>query len=73
MIGELSIGGVFLPTLLVIAVVSFVVSLVLRMFIRRLRLYRYVWHAGLFDVATFIVIVWLVSMLTAQLEPYGFT
>jgi len=71
MIGELSIDGVFLPSLLVIAVASFVLSLVVRRMFRRLRVYRFVWHAGLFDVACFVLITWVISLITIGLEPYG--
>ena len=71
MIGELDIGGVFVPYLLLIAVVAFVLSLVLRTAMRRLSLYRFVWHAGLFDVALFLVLFWVLGMLTAALMPYG--
>jgi len=71
MIGELDIGGVFVPYLLFIAVVAFVLSLVLRTAMRRLSLYRFVWHAGLFDVALFLVLFWVLGMLTAALMPYG--
>jgi hypothetical protein len=70
MIGEWSIGGVFVPTLLAITVLSFGVSLFIRVLFRRIRLYRFVWHAGLFDVAVFVVITWLFSLGFA-LEPYG--
>lgn len=63
MIGECSIDGVFIPTLLVVALVSFGLSLLIRRAFRRHRIYRFVWHAGLFDVAVFLVITWLVSTL----------
>ena len=72
MIGEWNIGGVFIPTLLVIAVISFVLSLFLTATFRRYQLYRFVWHAGLFDVAVFVVITWLISTISSGLQPYGF-
>jgi hypothetical protein len=71
MIGECSIDGVFIPTLLVVALVSFGLSLLIRRAFRRYRIYRFVWHAGLFDAAVFLVITWLVSTLTLGLDKYG--
>jgi hypothetical protein len=71
MIGELDIGGVFVPHLLLVAVVAFGLSLLTRRGLRRLHFYRFVWHAGLFDVAGFVVLLWLVAMMTAVLLPYG--
>ena len=47
MIGESDIGGVFVPSLLVAAVIAFSVTSVVRLSLRRLHMYRFVWHAGL--------------------------
>ena len=66
MIGEIEVHGVFIPTLLVLGIAAFFVTLVLRVILRRLQFYRFVWHAGLFDTALYVVILWvaaLVSML----------
>lgn len=57
MIGELNIHGVFVPALLVWALVALVASVLLRRVLRRLGFYRWVWHPALFDVAVFVVLV----------------
>jgi protein AaeX len=72
MIGELDIGGVFVPDLLLVAVLAFGLFACARSAFRTLGLYRFVWHAGLFDVALFVVFFWLIAMATAGLTPYGF-
>jgi protein AaeX len=71
MIGELNIGGVFVPYLLLLAVLAFVLSVCVRRVLREWHFYRFVWHAGLFDVSLFVVLLWLVGMITAVLVPYG--
>ena len=71
MTGECSIDGVFIPTLLPVALVSFGLSILIRRVFRRHRVYRFVWHAGLFDVAVFLVITWLISAITLGLDKYG--
>ncbi|WP_018259513.1 DUF1656 domain-containing protein [Methylobacterium sp. WSM2598] len=48
---DLDLYGVFLPALLVQAVIAFALSLVLRRLIARAGLYRLVWHRPLFDAA----------------------
>ncbi|ACA19194.1 protein of unknown function DUF1656 [Methylobacterium sp. 4-46] len=48
---DLDLYGVFLPALLVQAVIAFALSLVLRHLIARAGLYRLVWHRPLFDAA----------------------
>jgi Protein of unknown function (DUF1656) len=65
MIGEHDIGGVFVPSLLIAAVIAFCLTSALRWSLRRLHLYRFVWHAGLFDVALFVAMLWVTAVATA--------
>jgi hypothetical protein len=64
MIGEIDIDGVFIPTLLILGVVAFVVTLAIRVALRRVHFYRLVWHAGLFDTALYVVILWVAALVT---------
>lgn len=64
MIGEIDIHGVFIPNLLVLGAGAFFVTLVLRVILRRVHFYRLVWHAGLFDTALYVVILWVAALLT---------
>ena len=64
MIGETEIHGVFIPTLLVLGIGAFFVTLVLRVILRRIHFYRFVWHAGLFDTALYVVILWVAALVT---------
>jgi len=69
MIGEASIHGVFVPWLLILALASFVATQLVRRVLRRLGFYRVVWHAGLFDVALFVIVLWLLTLGTAHIGP----
>lgn len=71
MIGEFDIEGVFVPSLLVAAVIAFGVTSVVRLSLRRLHLYRFVWHAGLFDLALFVVLLWVTAMVTLTWNSSG--
>jgi uncharacterized membrane protein YvlD (DUF360 family) len=71
MIGESNIGGVFVPSLLIAAVIAFCLTTVVRWSLRRLHLYRFVWHAGLFDVALVVVMLWVTAMATAAWNTIG--
>ena len=71
MIGELNIDGVFLPSLLLVAVFAFCLTTVVRLSLRRLNLYRFIWHAGLFDVALFVVVLWAIAVATESLNNVG--
>lgn len=71
MIGESDIGGVFVPSLLIAAVIAFCLTTVVRWSLRRLHLYQFVWHAGLFDVALFVVMLWVTAMATAPWSTLG--
>ena len=69
MSGELYWGGVFIPPLLLIGAAALAVSFLFRRVLRAAHAYRFVWHAGLFDVALYVVLVWLITMLTAGAAP----
>ena len=57
MIGELDISGVFLPTLLVMMLVSYVLFLGIHAVLNRVHFYRLVWHRALFNVALYAVLL----------------
>jgi protein AaeX len=71
MIGELNIDGVFVPSLLVAGVIAFCLTSAVRFTLRRLHAYRFVWHAGLFDVALFVVLLWVTAAATATWNTAG--
>jgi Protein of unknown function (DUF1656) len=71
MIGEGDIGGVFVPYLLIAAVIAFCLTSAIRLSLRRLHVYRFVWHAGLFDVALFVVMLWVTAVATVAWNTPG--
>lgn len=72
MIGEAVIDGVFIPRVLVVFLLAFMVSLLLRRTLRSFNVYRFIWHAGLFDTAVFFVLAWLITNATVGVTFYGF-
>ena len=71
MIGEWAIDGVFIPRVLVVFGLAFAASLLLRRTLRSLHLYRFIWHAGLFDTAVFVVLSWLIARVSIGVTYYG--
>jgi hypothetical protein len=65
MTGELSLYGVFVPALLAWCVLAVLATMVLRTILRRVGFYRIVWHAALFDVAVFVILLGGLVALTA--------
>jgi hypothetical protein len=62
---------VFIPTLLVLGIGAFFITLVLRVILRRMHFYRFVWHAGLFDTALYVVILWIAALATLSANSSG--
>ncbi len=70
MIGEISIAGVYVPSLLIWALIAFVINTVLRRLLAATGFYRLVWHRALFDAALYIIVLsGVVAASTAILEP----
>ncbi|MGY2051069.1 DUF1656 domain-containing protein [Methylobacterium sp. JK268] len=63
---DLDLYGVFLPALLVQAVIAFGLSLVLRRLIAWAGLYRLVWHRPLFDTALTLTCLGAVAALAPR-------
>ena len=70
MIGESVIVGVFIPRVLIVFLLAFAVSLFIRRVLRSFNLYRFIWHAGLFDTAVFFALAWLIAEFTVGVT-YG--
>ena len=61
MIGEFDIAGVFVPAILIWAILSMAIGPVVRSILRAVRFYQLVWHRGLFDLALFFILWGLVA------------
>jgi len=67
MIGDLDISGIFLPTLLVLMGITYVLFLLVHGVLQRLHFYRLVWHRALFNVALYVVLLYGVDSLSRYL------
>lgn len=54
---EIDLYGVFVPSLLLLAVLALGLTTGLRMLLARLGLYRVVWHRSLFNFCLFVVVL----------------
>jgi len=64
---EIDIYGVYVPGLLALMFITFVVSLGVRRALAWTGAYTLVWHRGLFDLALYIVLLWGLSQLSRWL------
>lgn len=61
MIGEVSIGGVFIPTLLLVGVAAAALTLLATRLVAAFGLYRFVAYRALIDVCLFVFILGLLA------------
>jgi hypothetical protein len=66
---ELDLGGVFIPGLLLMAALAYLVSIPVRRALAWTGFYRLVWHRALFDVALFVVLLAALNGLSSNLTP----
>lgn len=67
MTGEFNILGVFVPSLLMYAVMALVLKEIVCRVLLRLGAYRFVWHRPLFDTALFVLLLGGISSVANQL------
>lgn len=63
MIGEFDVAGVFIPAIVIWALLSMAVGLIVRRIFVATRFYQLVWHRGLFDLALFFILWGLVAFM----------
>ncbi len=67
MIGEIDIFGVFVPAILVLMLVAYLINLVVQKVFARAGLYRFVWHRSIFDLGTYVLVLGLVVLISHRL------
>ncbi|XQU76336.1 DUF1656 domain-containing protein [Cupriavidus sp. H18C2] len=66
--GEISLYGVFIPSLLVWMLVAFVITSGARAVLSRVGFYRLVWHRSLFNLALYAIVLGGVVALVPSLQ-----
>jgi hypothetical protein len=66
MSAEISLHGLYVPTLLLLALAALVCTRILGRLLLRLGLYRLVWHPALFDFALFGILLGGFSILVTR-------
>jgi hypothetical protein len=67
MIGEVAIGGVFFPPLLLLGFVALVLTAILTRLLQLTGFYRYVAYRPLVDLSLFVLLLGLAVLLSAPL------
>ena len=63
---EVDIYGVYIPTLGVLALVSYFLNVGLQKLITHLRFQRFIWHRALFAAATYFIILSILSIIVTR-------
>jgi hypothetical protein len=64
MIGEIDIFGVFVPAVLVLMLIAYLVNLAIRTILARTGFYRFVWHRSIFDLGIYVLVLGAVVVLS---------
>ena len=67
MIGEIDILGVFVPAVLVLMFIAYLVNLAIRTVLARVGFYRVVWHRSIFDLGIYVLVLGVVVIVSQRL------
>ncbi|MEW9582769.1 DUF1656 domain-containing protein [Paraburkholderia sp. DGU8] len=67
MIGEIDVFGVFVPAVLVLMLIAYLINLVIRAVLARVGFYRLVWHRSIFDLGVYVLVLGLVVVVSHKL------
>lgn len=68
MIGEASFEGLYVPWLMVLALLALVLSWAVRRVLAAVGFYRWVWHPALFDLALYALLLYALSVLSGCVQ-----
>lgn len=57
MYGEFNLYGVFIPTLLLLMLIAYLLMSALQLLLARAGVYRHVWHPPLFNLAVYVLLL----------------
>jgi hypothetical protein len=66
MIGEVDILGVYIPAILWLMGIAYLVSFAIRKLLGRTRFYNIVWHRSMFDLGLYVIVLGAVVTLTRR-------
>ncbi|MFP4890966.1 DUF1656 domain-containing protein [Paraburkholderia sp. EG304] len=67
MIGEIDIFGVFVPSVLVLMLIAYLINLGIRTVLDYASFYRFVWHRSVFDLGIYVLVLGLVVVVSHRL------
>ncbi|SEJ20087.1 DUF1656 domain-containing protein [Paraburkholderia diazotrophica] len=67
MIGEIDVLGVFVPAVLVLMLIAYLLNLAIRTVLARIGVYRFVWHRSIFDLGIYVLVLGLVVIVSHRL------
>jgi hypothetical protein len=67
MIGEIDILGVFVPSILVLMLIAYLVNIVVRMVLTRIGFYRLVWHRSIFDLGIYVLVLGVIVVVSHRI------
>ncbi|WP_118181231.1 DUF1656 domain-containing protein [Paraburkholderia phosphatilytica] len=67
MIGEIDVVGVFVPAILVLMLIAYLINLGIRTVLARIGFYRLVWHRSVFDLALYVLVLGLVAIVSHRI------
>jgi protein AaeX len=68
-IGEFDIYGVYFPAFAVFAAIALLLQVVIKRLLDTCGFYRLVWHRALFDLATYVILLGVVTAAGASILP----
>jgi hypothetical protein len=68
-IGEFDIYGVYFPAFAVFAAIAFLLQIAINRPLNASGLYRLVWHRALFDLAIYVILLGVVTVVGISILP----
>jgi protein AaeX len=68
-IGEFDIYGVYFPSFAVFAAIAFLLQVAIKRLLNGFGFYGWVWHRALLDLALYVILLGVVTAISASILP----
>ena len=69
MIGEFGVFGMYFPYLMLTSLLALAATRLISLLLAKKGLYRFIWHPALFEIALFLIVLWLFVTLFSFFRP----
>jgi hypothetical protein len=68
MLGQVDILGVFIPALIPLMAIAYIINQGVRLILARTKVYKFVWHRSAFDLGMYVIVFSMIVLISGRFD-----